>query len=186
MADMKKVYSAIGFLPRYFWIYAFLLTVSSMEFVSPAVQAAEEPWHGTDARQQLPDALLGPWKEDIAASHYTDPPPRKALRFFSYTEGGKVLVSFMTLSAKGQFSSGHWTAAVDGTPGTEYHSQGGSIPFNVVYFTKIDDYNYHLLVKRNGKLEITADYSLSSDGRTLSYRYGNNVIVYHRWDMMEE
>ncbi|WP_338333603.1 hypothetical protein [Acetobacter sp. LMG 32666] len=162
-----------------------MLLAVAMAYVTPTVHAAEEPWHGTDARQQVPDALLGPWKADISASHYTDPPPRKALRFFSYTEGGKVLVTFMTLTAKGQFSSGHWAAQVDGTPAVEYHSQGGSIPFNVVYFTKVDDYNYHLVVKRNGKLEITADYSLSKDGKTLFYRYGGTEVVYHRWDMME-
>ncbi|WEQ55944.1 hypothetical protein LV564_02220 [Komagataeibacter nataicola] len=161
------------------------LSVVAMMSMMPTARAAEEAWHGTDARQQVSAALLGPWKADIAASHYTDPPPRKALRFFSYTEGGKVLVSFMTLNARGQFSSGHWAAQVDGTPGIEYHSQGGAIPFNVVYFTKVDDDNYHLVVKRNGKVEITADYALSRDGRTLSYRYGETVVIYHRWDMME-
>ena len=180
--DMNKNYATL--LSRRLGA-AMCLSVVVMGAVAPAARAAEEAWHGADARQQVPDALLGPWKADIPASHYTDPPPRKALRFFSYTEGGRVLVSFMTLNAKGQYSSGHWAAQVDGTPAIEYHSQGGSIPFNVVYFTKVDDYDYHLVVKRNGRLEITADYSLSRDGRTLSYRYGDTVVVYHRWDMME-
>ena len=181
--DMNTKASIFRFLSPKVGVAMFLAL--AMAHVTPTAHAAEEPWHGTDALQQVPNALLGPWKADIAASHYTDPPPRKALRFFSYTEGGKVLVSFMTLNAKGQFSSGHWAAQVDGTPAVEYHSQGGSIPFNVVYFTKTDDYNYHLVVKRNGKLEITADYSLSKDGKTLSYRYGGTEVIYHRWDMME-
>ncbi len=182
--DMYSRYFPTRFRSRWLGTALGLLVVAAMSG-TPAARAAEEAWHGTDAREQVSAALLGPWKADIAASHYTDPAPRKALRFFSYTEGGKVLVSFMTLNAKGQFSSGHWAAQVDGTPGIEYHSQGGAIPFNVVYFTKVDDDNYHLVVKRNGKVEITADYSLSKDGRTLSYRYGDTVVVYHRWDMME-
>lgn len=89
-----------------------MFLAAAMAYAMPAAQAAEEPWHGTDARQQVPNALLGAWKADVAASHYTDPSPRKALRFFAYTEGGKVLVSFMTLNAKGQLSSGHWAAQV--------------------------------------------------------------------------
>ncbi|MCG4272535.1 hypothetical protein [Acetobacter senegalensis] len=182
---MNKEYTVTRSLSPLLGAVACLIVMIAVGLLAPAAQAAEEAWHGIDARQEMPDVLLGPWKADIAASHYTDPPPRKALRFFSYTEGGKVLVSFMTLNAKGQFSSGHWSASVDGTPGIEYHSQGGSIPFNVVYFTKVDDYDYHLVVKRNGKVEITADYSLSKDGRTLSYRYGDNVIIYHRWNMMD-
>lgn len=181
--DMNKKSSMFRFFSHKVGTTMFL--AAAMAYAMPAAQAAEEPWHGTDARQQVPNALLGAWKADVAASHYTDPSPRKALRFFAYTEGGKVLVSFMTLNAKGQLSSGHWAAQVDGTPAVEYHSQGGSIPFNVVYFTKVDDYNYHLVVKRNGKLEITADYNLSKDGKTLTYSYGETVIVYHRWDMMD-
>lgn len=182
---MKKYYIVDHFLLRSMGIVTCLIVMIAIGPGVPVTQAAEEPWHGTDARQQVPDALLGAWKVDVPASHYTDPPPRQALRFFSYTEGGKLLVSFMTLNTKGQISSGHWAASVDGTPGIEYHSQGGSIPFNVIYFTKIDDFNYHLIVKRNGKIEIVADYSLSKDGRTLSYRYGDTGIIYHRWNMMD-
>src|SRR3546814_2194394 len=69
------------------------------------------------------------WKADIQASTYKGTKPQAAWRSFAYTEGGKVLVSFATRSASGAITSGHWAAQVDGTPGIEYHSSAGAIPY---------------------------------------------------------
>jgi hypothetical protein len=138
-----------------------------------------------DARENVAVGLIGPWKADIAASTYKGAKPIKALRTFEYDADGKVLVTFMTVNAKGEYSSGHWAAQVDGTPGVEYHSAAGSIAFNVVSFKKVDDNNYTLVVSRNGRVDIEATYNLSADGQTLTYAYQGNAIIYHRWDKLD-
>lgn len=138
-----------------------------------------------DARENVPAALIGPWKADIVASTYTHAKPLKELRTFQYDADGKVLVTFMTLNAKGEYATGHWAAQVDGTPGLEYHSAAGSIPYNVVSFRKVDDNDFTLTVSRNGQVSIQATYTLSPDGKTLTYAYNGNTIIYHRWDKLD-
>src|SRR3546814_12740416 len=56
----------------------------------------------TDAREQAPEGLIGMWKADIQASTYKGTKPQAEWRSFAYTEGGKVLVSFATRSARGE------------------------------------------------------------------------------------
>ena len=138
-----------------------------------------------DAREQVPAALIGPWKVDLAASKYPGNKPQSALRTFQYTADGRVLVTFMTLAANGTYSTGHWAAHVDGSPGIEYHSSAGSIPYNVVSFKKINETTLNLTVTRHGKVTLEAVYTLSADGKTLTYAYGDTVIVYRRWDKMD-
>jgi hypothetical protein len=138
-----------------------------------------------DAREQVPPALLGMWKVDIAASTYGGTKPKAALRSFQYTEGGKVLVTFMTLNAAGAYSSGHWAAQLDGTDGIEYHSSAGSIPYNIVRLTKVDERNLVLAVLRHGQETMSATYQLSEDGKTLTYAYGSNILVYRKWEQMD-
>jgi hypothetical protein len=138
-----------------------------------------------DAREQVPAALIGPWKVDMAASTYAGTKPQAALRTFQYTEDGKVLVTFMTLGANGAYSTGHWAAHPDGTPGIEYHSSAGSIPYNVVSLKKVDETTLNLTVTRHGKVTLEAVYTLSADGKTLTYTYGDNRLVYRRWDKMD-
>src|SRR3546814_20352681 len=86
----------------------------------------------TDAREQAPEGLIGMWKADIQASTYKGTKPQAAWRSFAYTEGGKVLVSFATRSARGAITSGPWAAQVAGTPGIESHSSAGAIPYHFV------------------------------------------------------
>jgi galactose mutarotase-like enzyme len=144
------------------------------------VSAAEH----RDARELAPAALIGPWKADIAASTYAHAKPVKEYRTFQYDADGKVLVTFMNINANGEYATGHWAAQLDGTPGLEYHNSAGSIPYNVVSFKKVDDNNFTLVVSRNGAVSIQATYNLSPDGKTLTYAYSGNTIIYHRWDMM--
>lgn len=153
---------------------------------SAAAPAAHAPAAvRSDAREQVPAALLGMWKADIAASVYTSTPPREALRSFQYTADGKVLVTFMTLGADGSTTLGHWAAQVDGTPGLEYHSNAGSTPYNVINFTRVDARNFNLVVSRGGVVNITGTYLLSEDGQTLTYTYmaggKETTIVYRHW-----
>lgn len=154
------------------------------QVTTPATQAPQQQLR--DAREQTP-GLIGLWKADLPASTYAAPAqkPKIALRSFAYTEEGKVLVTFMTLGANGRYSTGHWAAQVDGSPAIEYHSAGGSIPYNVVNFTKVDDKNFNLIVTRAGHIDIRATYKLSDDQKTLTYAYGGNTIVYKRWEAMD-
>lgn len=147
----------------------------------PGAHAAEH----RDARELAPAALIGPWKADIAASTYVHGKPVREYRTFQYDADGKVLVTFMNVNAKGDYATGHWAAQLDGTPGIEYHSAAGSIPYNVVSFKKIDDNNFTLTVSRNGVVSIQATYNLSADGKTLTYAYNGNTVVYHRWNLAE-
>src|SRR3546814_12225766 len=119
----------------------------------------------------------------IQASTYKGTKPQAAWRSFAYTEGGKVLVSFATRSASGAITSGHWAAQVDGTPGIEYHSSAGAIPYNVVSWKTVGQGRLHLVVSRHGKTDLDATYQLSQDGKTLTYSYDGSSIVYHRWTM---
>lgn len=137
-----------------------------------------------DARELAPAALIGPWKADIAVSTYTHAKPLKQYRTFQYDADGKILVTFMSVNEKGEYATGHWAAQLDGTAGLEYHSSTGSIPYNVVSFKKVDDNNFTLVVSRNGMVSIRATYTLSPDGKILTYAYGGNTIIYHRWDML--
>jgi len=169
-------------------MYKHLLAGAALATLWPAVATAQTPAQTTsirDAREQAPAALIGYWKADLAASTYAGGKPRAATRSFAYTEGGRILVSFATLNASGAFSFGHWAAQVDGTPAVEYHSAAGSIAYNEVSLRKVDDRTLNLTVTRHGKVDLEAVYQLSADGRTLTYSYGDNVIVYRPWNLAD-
>ncbi|MBN8831744.1 MAG: hypothetical protein J0G94_14250 [Sphingomonadales bacterium] len=136
-----------------------------------------------DAREQAPAGIIGMWKVDLAASTYKGTKPQAAIRTFAYTEDGKILVSFATLNAAGALSSGHWAAQVDGTPAIEYHSSAGALAYNVVTLSKVDDATLGLTVTRHGKVDLQAIYKISPDGKTLTYSYDGNVIVYRPWNL---
>ncbi len=147
---------------------------ASAQTAAPAAPVAH-----VDARERVPAALLGFWKADVAASTYSGTPPREQLRLFSYTADAKVLVTFINTNAAGVTSSGHWAAQVDGSEALEYHSSAGSIPYNVVTLTKVDERNLTLTVGRAGVEDMKGSYALSEDGQTLTYtyQYGSGPVV---------
>jgi len=132
----------------------------------------------------VPEALIGMWKADLAASTFPGPAPKAMLRSFAYSEEGKVLVSFASHNAQGVVSSGHWAAQADGTPGIEYHSSAKSVPYNVVSWRMAGEGRLELTVSRHGEVAGTGVYQLSPDGETLTYTYGEMTVVYRRWDML--
>ncbi len=148
---------------------------------APAQAAEAPPTH--DPREIAPAALIGYWKADLAASTYPGAKPASAIRSFAFTEGGKVLVSFATRGADGTLTFGHWAAQVDGTPALEYHSNGASLPWNVVAWKQVGEGRLALTVARAGKPTIEAIYQLSPDGQTLTYSYGQTRVVYRRWNL---
>jgi hypothetical protein len=152
---------------------------------TPAAAAPAAPRQFRDARERAPAALIGLWKADLAASTFGGAKPKSALRSFAWTEDGKVLVTFMTVGANGAYTSGHWAAQVDGTDGIEYHSTAGSIPYNIVRLTKVDEKNLDLVVFRHSQTPDRYHYTLSDDGKTLTYTYPNNKIVYRKWEAMD-
>lgn len=133
-----------------------------------------------DAREQLPEAFLGFWEADLEASTFSGNTPRRALRTFQMTEGGKVLVTFATWNDSGALSMGHWAAQVDGTEGIEYHIRAGSIPYNTVRLTMVDDSNLELSVLRHEVESLGATYHISEDAEVLTYAYDETTIVYRR------
>jgi hypothetical protein len=164
---------------------AVLLATAQVALAAPAPPGA--PAVRRDARESVPAALIGAWKVDLARSTYAGTPPRNHLRFFEYTADGKIMVTFMTLSATGAQSTGHWSVQVDGSPGIEYTRSYGSTPYNIVTLTKADEYTFNLTVARHGVMNQTGTFKLSPDGETLTYTYatgaGNTTVIYSRWDM---
>lgn len=164
--------------------FAFALTLGAATASTlPQAVLAAEGLPQRDPREIAPDALIGYWKADLAASTYPGAKPAAAYRSFAYTEGGKVLVTFVTRSADGRTTFGHWAAQMDGTPAIEYHSNGGSLPWNVVSWKPDAQGRLALTVARQGKPTIEAVYQLSADGKTLTYSYDKTVVVYRRWTM---
>ncbi|WP_330705486.1 hypothetical protein [Novosphingobium resinovorum] len=164
--------------------YALALTLGATTASAlPQMAIAAEGLPERDPREIAPDALIGYWKADLAASTYPGAKPTAAYRSFAYTEGGRVLVSFVSRSADGKTTFGHWAAQTDGTPSIEYHSSGGSLPWNVVSWRPDAQGRLALTVSRQGKPTIEATYQLSADGKTLTYSYAKTVVVYHRWAM---
>jgi hypothetical protein len=174
-------------------LLASVLLAASLASTAPAFAAAtaagQAPPPRRDAREQAPASLIGGWKADMTASRYGANPPKAAYRFFEYTAEGKVLVTFMTLAANGNQSTGHWAVQLDGAPGIEYTRAYGSVPYNVVGLKKVDDQTFDLTVSRHGAVSITGQFKLSPDGQTLTYSYTYagggepTVVVYRRWDM---
>lgn len=149
--------------------------------------AAKADMRQASAEEQAPEALLGAWKADVAASTYAGARPRENIRTFSYTAAGKVLITSLTLGANGRAAMLHWTVQLDGAPGDEFQSFNGSTPTNVVRLKKQDDTTLVMTVSKHGVVTLTGSFRLSADGKTLTYDYGGatgrNVIIYHKWDV---
>ena len=171
-------------------LLAMTLSAMALALAAPAAaqQAAPAPSLHANAFEQAPAALLGAWKADVAASKYAGTPPRANYRTFAYTDGGKVLVSSMTLGATGRQSMLHWAVALDGSPAPEFTSGNRSIPSSVVGLKKQDETTLVMTVWQYGKVTLTGSFKLSPDGGTLTYTYGakgdDNVITYKKWDMV--
>lgn len=140
------------------------------------------------AREQIPQAFIGAWKLDPAASHYQTAAPKMQYRIFDYTKDGKFLCDYITLSAKGTQTAGNWAVPLDGTPGNEYTRPYGSTPFAVVTLKKQDETTLYLTAARFGKMFEAGTFTVSPDGNMLTFRYQQgakqDVAVYRRWDML--
>src|ERR1700733_12386655 len=91
-------------------------------FGAPSVLAQPAPRDDVrrNAQEQIPPALIGTWKLDLAASHYESMAPKMQFRIFDYTHDGKLLVNYIPLSANGNQTAGNWTVSLDGSEGLEY------------------------------------------------------------------
>jgi hypothetical protein len=151
----------------------------------PAAPALAQAWgppllEHRDARQMAPPALMGIWRAENPNGGGI------FLRSFSYTEDGKVMVSFMGLDPKGVQRWGHWSLQLDGTPGQEYRSDGGAASFAVIRLTKVDDRTFHLTNTVGGVVQATSVWTLSGDGQMLTMARtptggALSTTVYRRW-----
>jgi hypothetical protein len=174
------------------------ITVASLVLVLTAAAAGAQPAQTLaplndagvrrSAWEQIPPGFIGNWKLDVAASKYGTAAPNMQYRIFDYTADGKFLCTYITLNAKGAFTSGNWAVPLDGTPGAEYTRAYGSTPFAIVTLKKEDESNLHLTAARYGKVFEEGSFTLSTDGNSLtfSYRQGDkqDQAVYRRWDML--
>jgi hypothetical protein len=140
------------------------------------------------AWEQIPPGFIGNWKLDLAASQYATAAPQMQYRIFDYTADGKFLCTYITLTARGAFSSGNWAVPLDGMPGVEYTRAYGATPFAIVTLKKQDENNLHLRAARYGKVFEEGTFTLSPDGNTLTFSYHQgdkqDTAVYRRWDML--
>ena len=141
-----------------------------------------------NAGEQIPAAFIGNWKLDLAASKYGTAAPKMQYRIFDYTADGKFLCTYITRTAKDVFSSGNWAVQLDGSPGPEYTRNYGSTPFAIVTLKKVNETTLHLTAARFGKVFEEGDFTISPDGNTVTFDYGqgdkHDIAIYHRWDMM--
>lgn len=168
---------------RKFATAALLVSLASLTWQAPSPALAAENQPNRDPREIAPIGLIGYWKADIAASTFPGTKPLSQIRSFAFTADGKVLVSFATRAADGKITFGHWAAQVDGTPALEYHSLGNSLPWNVVSWKVVGEGRLALTVSRLGRATIEATYQLSDDQQTLTYSYGETVVIYRRWNL---
>lgn len=163
------------------------LALAAPVAAQPAAPAAAAAAAHRNAYEQAPAALLGAWKADVAASKYGGARPAANIRTFSYTDGGKVLVSSISQNAAGRISMLHWAVQLDGTPAPEFTDANASVPSSLVGLKKQDDQTFVMTVWRNGAVTLTGGFKLSPDGQTLTYTYGptgtENNIVYRRLNM---
>jgi hypothetical protein len=141
-----------------------------------------------NAWEQTPAAFIGNWKLDVAASKYGTTAPKMQYRIFDYSADGKFMCTYITRSAKDTFASGNWAVSLDGTPGVEYTRNYGATPFAIVTLKKVNETTLHLTAARAGKVFEEGDFTISPDGNTMTFDYGqgdkHDTAVYHRWDMM--
>lgn len=156
---------------------------------TPPAAAAAAPAVRKSAWEAAPEALIGNWKLDLAASKYETTPPKMQYRIFDYTADGMVLVHYLTLGANGAQSSGNWAVKLDGSEHVEYTRGYGSTPYAIVTLKKQDESTLYLTVARYGKVFHTGTFKLSPDGQTLTYNYTadgkTNNIIYRRWTMLD-
>jgi hypothetical protein len=178
-------FSTMRFLRSQALSAALVLCVAGAPGLASAAAAARSAPQ-SDPRERAPAALLGVWKADIAASGYGANPPREHFRSFQYTEDGKVMVHFGTITAGGQTSHGHWSLQLDGSPGYEYLSTNGSMPLAEIRVTKVDERTLNLTNSTHGKIDSTARYEIAQDGKTLTLvrnpgAANETRIVYRKW-----
>lgn len=169
---------------------AFLLLGAQMAGSPASAQAGAAPTApvAPDAPNKVPTALLGVWKADIAASSFVDEPPRDLMRAFQYTADGKMMVIFMAIDAKGEQIMGHWAVQLDGSPGLEYHSQNGVMPYAEIRVTKAGPLSFHVNSTKKGVRGPTRVLRLSEDGQTLFHgealpgEVSKSTVVYKRWN----
>lgn len=163
------------------------LVISATVLMAQSAQAQGRVPMIRDAREQTPAALLGVWKVDNSAAPPTAQAARSQLRSFQLTADGKLMVAFITIRADGSQSFGHWALQVDGSSGSEYRSDNGSVPVAEIRFKKVDDTTFNLSNTVGGEVEATSVWKLSDNGATLTAtrtaRSGAAAVtVYKKWD----
>jgi hypothetical protein len=165
-----------------------VLLMNAPAIAQPALAPLSEAGVRRNAWEQIPPAFIGNWKLDLSASHYETAAPKMQYRIFDYTAEGKFLCTYITLSAKGTFASGNWAVQLDGNPGVEYTRAYGSTPFAIVTLKKRDEFNLDLTAARYGKVFEAGTFTISEDGNTLTFNYGQgdkkDMAVYRRWNMI--
>jgi hypothetical protein len=164
------------------------LGATALAFAQPPVannQSAREVRRS--ALEVIPEALIGVWKLDPAASSYQTPAPQAQIRVFDYTRDGRLLCDYVTQLGNGKQTDGNWEVQLDGSPGIEYTRPYGSTPFAVVTLRKLSETALYLTAARFGKVFETGTFTISPDGGTLTFRYQQgarkDTAVYHRWNL---
>lgn len=166
---------------RLFTSAAVAAALMTLSLHSPALAESKPKMMMADAREMLPDDLVGVWKSAPNARQTAH------LRSFQYTADGKLLVNFINIGLDGKQMIGHWSLQVDGSPGYEYRSDNASTPIAEIRFKKVSPRTFELSNIVAGELQSQAVYILSEDGKTLNLtRTPKNgpqtKVQYVKWD----
>lgn len=166
-----------------------LLGVMPMAVAQPAATGNPANLVRRSALEVIPQALIGTWRLDRAASSYQTAAPKAQIRIFDYTHDGMLLCHYVTLPQNDKQTAGNWAVQLDGSPGIEYTRPYGSTPFAVVTLRKESETALYLTAARFGKIFETGTFTLSADGNVLTFRYQQgekkDVAVYHRWNLLD-
>jgi methionine-rich copper-binding protein CopC len=109
------------------------------------------------------DPLVGSWKLNAAASHFSGTAPKDITRVYSETADGTALDQTIT-GADGKEAKMHAATNMDGKD----HAVTGNPDADMVSGKSIDKNTSHFVMKRGGKEVGTVHRVLSADGKTLT------------------
>jgi hypothetical protein len=109
------------------------------------------------------DPVVGNWKLNMAASHFSGTAPKDITRTYRNSPDGTMLDQTIT-AADGKESKMHTAVTMDGKD----HAITGNPDADMVSGKSIDNNTSHFIMKRDGKEVGTVHRVLSKDGNTLT------------------
>jgi hypothetical protein len=129
------------------------------------------------AMAQTPDddPLLGTWVTNVAKSQLSGTPFKSQVRTFDLSEGGLILCTLSTVTAKGGTTYYHWFTRLDGNQMPEFSRAQQRTHTNSITLKKVAERSYEIIGKTlaTGKQHLSGTAEISADGKTMIWRTVN-------------